>query len=229
MIDGDRSRAQSSLPALALSLLILSSVTVLSLAVADGAFSAAERDAGERHVASSVADRLVDASGPLTVRQNVLNGTGIDDLDANGLRNELGVIDDEAVRFSIDGDPVVSEPDARGGTTVRRIVSVRRTEQRSITPALGPNRAITLPRRSEELAIELHPSNGTTIHAVSANDRVLLWNRSGLDGEYEVELSRFETARLRFAGSGPLHEGNVTVEYPVEQTNRATLAVTVDG
>lgn len=229
MIDGDRTRAQASLPALALSLLILSSVTVLSLAVADGALSAAERDAGERHVASSVADRLVDANGPLTVRQNVLDGAEIDDLDASNLRSELAVIDDEAVRLSIDGDSVVSGPDARGGTTVRRIVTVRRTERRTITPALGPNKAITLPRRSEELAIDLHPPNGTTIHTVSANDRVLLRNQSGLDGEYEIELSRFETARLRFAGPGPLQEGNVTVEYPVERTTRATMAVTVDG
>lgn len=223
------SRGQASLPALAIALLILSSVTVLSLAIADGALAAAEREAGERHVATSVADRLVAADGPIAVRQNVLDAAAMDTLTARTLRDELAVVDGEAVRVTVGGSSVVSAPNARGGTTIRRIVSVRRTENRTITPALGSNKAVTLPRRSETLSIELDPPNGTTIHTISANDRVLLHNTSGLAGHYDVELSRFETARLRFDGSGPLYEGSVTLEYPIEQRNRATLAVTVDG
>lgn len=226
---GGHSRGQASLPALAIALLILSSVTVLSLAIADGALAAADREAGEHHVASSLADRFVAADGPIAVRENVLDAESLDGLTARTLRDELPVIENEAVRITVGGSPVVSEPNARGGTTVRRIVTVRRIERRSLTPALGSNKAVTLPRRTESLSIDLAPPNGTTIHTVSANDRVLLHNTSGLEGHYEVALSRFETARLRFAGSGPLHEGNVTLEYPIEQRSRATLAVTVDG
>lgn len=226
---GGHARGQASLPALAIALLILSSVTVLSLAVADGALAAADRDAGERHVATSVADRLVAADGPIAVRQNVLDAAALESLDSGTLRNELAVVEDEAIRISVGGSPVVSEPNARDGTTVRRIVSVRRIERRSLTPRLGSNKAVTLPRRTESVSIDLDPPNGTTIETVSTNDRVLLHNASGLDGHYDVELSRFETARLRFAGSGPLYQGNVTLEYPIEQRSRASLAVTVDG
>lgn len=226
---GGNARGQASLPALAIALLILSSVTVLSLAVADGALATADRDAGERHVATSVADRLVAADGLIAVRRNVLDWATLESLNSGSLRDELAVLEDEAVRITVGGRTVVSEPNVRDGTTVRRIVSIRRIDRRSLTPRLGSNKAVTLPRRTESVSIDLDPPNGTTIETVSANDRVLLHNASGLDGHYDVELSRFETARLRFAGSGPLLRGNVTLEYPVEQRSRATLVVTVDG
>lgn len=226
----DCPRGQASLPALALALLVLSSVTVLSLAVADGALSAADREPGERHAASSVADRLVDGGGPFSVRQNVLNGSALDDLNASVLGRQTATLeDDDAVRISIADRAVVTTGDASGGTTIRRIVAVQRTELRSITPPVGPNKAITLPRRSDELTLALDPPNATRIHTITANDRVLLRNTSGLSGEYAVELSRFQTVRLRLVGPGPLHEGNLTLTYPVERTNRAVLAVTVDG
>lgn len=229
MIGGKHPRAQASLPVLAIALLVLSSVTVVSLAVADGALAAAERDAEERHVATSVADRLVAASGPVAVRENVLADEAIDDLNATTLDRRFSVIDGDAVRVSVGGNTVVAAPNTETGTTVERIVTVRRTERRSITPALGPNKAITLPRRTDELAIDLTPPNGTTIRSIRANQRILLRNTSGLDGRFTVDLSRFETARIQFVGPGPLEDGNVTLEYPIERTNRATLAVTVDG
>lgn len=229
MIVDDPSRAQASLPALAIALLILSSVTVLSLAVADGALAAADREPGERHVASSLADRFVAASGPVAVRANVLDNRTLRDLSAATLRDRFPVVDDEAVQVTVGGRPIITSSDVRGGTTVRRIVVVRRVERRTLTPDPGPNAAITLPRRTEHVELTLDPPNGTVVRTVRANGRVLLANASGLEGRFELDLSRFETARIRFTGPGPLRAGDVTMSYPVERTSRSTLAVTVDG
>lgn len=222
-------RAQASLPALAIALLILTSVTVLSLAVADGALASADRSPDERHVATSVADRIVATDGPVSTRRNVVGTDRLEQLNASTVTDHFPVTEGTAVRISIDDERVVDDPGAAGGTTVRRIVAVRNTETRSITPAFGPNKAVTLPRRTNTLGIDLDSPNGTTIRTVRADGRILLRNPSGLDGQHQVDLSRFETARIQFVGPGPLQEGNVTLEYPVEEIHRATLAVTVDG
>lgn len=225
---GDR-RAQASLPALALALLILTSVTVLSLAVADGVLASADREPRDRHVASSLADRLVAADGPVAARTNVLREAELAALNASSLPRLFPVTDGAAVSVTVGDRRIVEDSDARDGTTVRRIVTVRRTDRRSITPPFGGPKAVTLPRRTGTATIALDPPANTTIRSVRANARVLLEDPSGLDGQYDVELSRFETARLHFAGPGPLYRGNVTVAYPVERTNREVLQVTVDA
>lgn len=225
--DGDR--AQASLPVLAIALLILSSVTVMSLAVADGVLASADRDPTERHVAASLADRLVAAGGPVAVRENVLGRSKLASLDAEALGTRFPVVDDEAVRLTVGGRAIVNDPNARGGTTIRRLVIVRRTERRSITPPFAGRTAVTLPRRAGSATLSLDAPNGTEIRSVRANGRVLRYDLGGLDGRYDLDLSRFETVRLRFVGPGPLFRGNVTISYPVERTTRATLAVTVDG
>lgn len=222
-------RAQASLPALALALLILTSVTVLSLAVADGVLASADREPRDRHVATSLADRLVAADGPVAVRANVLDGAELAALNGSSLRRQFPVADGAAVSVTVGDQRIVDDPDARDGTTVRRIVTVRRTDRRSITPPFGVRKAVTLPRRTAAATIDLDPPANTTIRSVRANGRVLLADSSGLDGQYDVELSRFETARLEFAGPGPLYRGNVTVSYPAERTNREVLRVTVDA
>lgn len=222
-------RAQASLPALAVALLILSGVTVMALVVADGVLAGADREPGERHAATSLADRFVSADGPIAVRENVLDSSGLATLDATTIERQFPVVRDEAVRVTVGDRTVLSDPNARGGTTVRRIVVVREIDRRSITPRFGGPAAVTLPRRTDSVSVRLDPPNGTTVWSVRANDRVLLYDPSGLSGRYDLDLSRFETARLRFVGPGQLHRGNVTIEYPVEQTTRTTLAVTVDG
>lgn len=229
MATGSTSRGQASLPALAVALLILSSVTVVALVVADGVLAGADREPGERHAATSLAERLVSADGPIAVRENVIDGSALSTLDASTIEHRFPVVRDEAVRVNVGDQPIVSDPNARGGTTVRRIVVVSDTERRSITPRFGGPNAVTLPRRTDSVSLSLDPPNGTTVWSVRANDRVLLYDPSGLSGRYDLDLSRFETARLRFSGPGPLYRGNVTLEYPVERTSRAILTVTVDG
>lgn len=229
MATGPTPRAQASLPALAVALLILSGVTVMALVVADGVLAGADREPGERHAASSLAERLVSADGPIAVRENVLDDSALSTLDASSIERRFPVVRDEAVRVTVGDRTILSDPNARGGTTVRRIVVLSETDRRSITPRFGGPAAVTLPRRTDSATLTLDPPNGTTVWSVRANDRVLLYDPSGLSGQYDLDLSRFETTRLRFAGPGPLHRGNVTLEYPVERRTRAILVVTVDG
>lgn len=222
-------RGQAGLPALAIALLVLTVVTGLSLTMANGALTNAQRDAGERRVAASLAAQFVAHNSPLTDQANVLDETRLVSLTPTRLQRIFPVVDGYDVRVRVGGSTVVATGEVTGGTTVRRLVVVTRDQLRTIRPVLHFGRTVTLPRRSEHVTLRLAPPSNTTITAVRANDRVVLANASGLQGIFDIRLSRFETTTLRFSGIGPLHRGNVTIHYVAPQTTKTTLAVTVDG
>jgi len=222
-------RAQTGLPALAIALLVLTVLTGLGLAVADGALTSAERNADERRVATSLADRLVAAESPLTERANVLNATRLNRLDASGVERSFPVADGRNFRLRVNGSTVATTGGVGGGATFRRLVVVERQQTRTLQPDLGSTRAITLPRRTTKATVDVSPPPNTTVTTVRANDRVLLRNTSGLAGQFEVALSRFETTRFRFESTGSLPAGSVTITYAAPETTKTSLVVTVDG
>jgi hypothetical protein len=222
-------RAQANLPALAVALLLLTITTGLGLSLADGAFADARREPGERAVAVGLAERLVSDESPLTARENALNGSELDRLDAERLAARFPVVEGRAVRVRLDGAPVVErgDPDGGDGTTVRRIVLVERRQ--AVTLPAVPGDRVTLPRRTTRATVALSPPNGTVVRSVRANGRVVLHNASGLRGTFDVRLSRYETTRLAFDREGPFPSTGVEVTYYPARTTKAELAVTVDA
>lgn len=222
------SRAQANLPAFAIAVLVVTTTASLSLLVVDGAFVAADREPVERTRAASLAAGMVDADSPLTARPNVLNGSRTTALD-DDLESWFPATAGVDVRVILGESVLVERGDPTGGTTVRRLVLVADATPRSIDPVLdGTDPAITLPRRAPVATVTIDPPLGSTVSTVRVNDRVVLHDPDGLDGEYDVELSRFETATLRFDTTDPLPVGSVTVSYRPAATRKAVLAVTVD-
>lgn len=220
-------RAQTHLPALAVALLLLTTVAGLGIALAEGAFAGADRQPGERRVAVALSDRLVSADGSLTRRANVLNGTAVRALTTERLRNRYPVVGDRAVRIRLDDRTLVSAGSPTGGTTIRRIVLVGERQSRSYAPAFDGTDATTLPRRTDSVRLRIDPPNGTAVETVRANGRVALRNTSGLRGTVTVDTSRFETTRLRFTANRTLTRGDVRVTYFPMRTTKAVLEVTV--
>ncbi|WP_226012194.1 DUF7263 family protein [Halomicrobium salinisoli] len=221
------SRAQTSLPSIALALLVLTTTTGLCLALADGAIGAADRDAGERRAATSLAAALVDADSPLTDRANVLNGTRLAAFDEAELSGDYPVADEWDVTVRVGERTAASTGGATGGTTARRLVSVTDREVRTVDPTMGWGRRVTLPRRSAAATVELRPGDAT-VETVRANDRVVLHDPDGLNGTYDVALSRFETTTFRLEAEGELGPDAVAIEYEAMRTRKTTLTVTVD-
>ncbi|WP_440007366.1 DUF7263 family protein [Halomicrococcus sp. SG-WS-1] len=222
-------RAQMNLPALAVALLVLTTAATMSLGMADRAFLGAERDADSRRVAVALSERLVDQSGPVAVRPNVLNATELDRLDGPRLRSLFPVVADHDVRVTV-GDDAVAERGDPEGVTVRRVVLVERRRAVTLTPRLAATSpAFTLPRRTRTVDLAVRPPEGTTVTEVRADGRVVLRNASGLTGDFSVRVSRFETVRFAFDADGPLPTGSVTVTYYPAETHKTVLAVTVDA
>lgn len=212
------SRGQANLPALAIALLVLTTVAVLAVTIADASMRSAERNAADRAVATATADRLVAADSTATVRGNVLNGS----LDADSVAASLPP--DVDARVALDGEAVYERGDPTGGETARRIVLVADQQAVEVEPPFE-FRSVTLPRRSPRATLDIEPS--ADIETVRANDRVVLYEPGGLDGTYEVPLSRYETTTLRVDGFPD--DGEVTVTYYPRQTQKALLEVTVSA
>lgn len=212
-------RGQANLPALALALLVVTTVAGLSVTIADSAFSAAQRDAGERATAEAVADRLVAADSPLTERRNVLNESRLDEPTVAAI-----VPDAADVRISVAGETVYERGNPSGGPTVRRLTVVAERQPVTIEPPLAFG-TVTLPRRSPRATVTVDST--AAVETVRANDRVVLYNPEGVNGTYDIPLSRYETTTLRFDGTP--QEGDVTVTYYPRRTTKATLEVTVDA
>lgn len=222
-------RGQSNLIALVAGLVALTAATALGLALAGTAFDGADRPVEDRRVATSLSERLVSPESQLTVRANVLDGDALEDFDADDLESAFPVVGNRAVRVRLDGRTLVERGDPGGGATVRRVVLVQRREPVTMEPALtdANDYATTLPRRTTRIELRIDPPDGTTVTTVRTGDRIVLRNRSGLDGTFEVTVSRFETVRLSFDVEGSLQPGNVTLTYYPAETTKAVLEVTV--
>lgn len=227
--DRSAGRAQTGLPAVAVALLVLTMVTGIGLAMGDSAIGSADRDPADRRVAVSLAAGLVAPESPLTVRENVFDGSRLADVDERWLRSSFPVTDGRSVTVALDGEPVAQTGTTSDGRTIRRLVVVEERSSETIEPALGWRRSVTLPHRGYGATLTLSPPPGTTVTTVRANDRVVLHDEGGLSGAYEIRLSRFETTTLRFSASGPLPRGSVEIEYGAIRSRKATLAVTADG
>ncbi|MGB9952458.1 hypothetical protein [Haloarcula sp. Atlit-120R] len=221
-------RAQTSLPALGIALVLLTVVTGLGVAMADTAITGADRTPDERRVAAAIADRLVAVDGPLAARSNVLNQSRVDDFDQAALERSAPPASEYAVSVELADEEIVRSGTVYSGTQITRLVVVESREPRTLSPDLATTDAVTLPRRSAQATVTIDPPAGTTVWTVRANDRVVLHNRSGLDGSYAVPLVPYETTALRFQRAGQLEPGNVTIEYDAPRSTKETLVVTVD-
>ncbi|WP_336134501.1 DUF7263 family protein [Natronomonas amylolytica] len=210
-------KGQANLPALAVALLVVTTVTALSVTVADGAFTIADRNAAERATADALADRLVAADSRLTDRRNVLNASR---LDARTVADIVpGGVD---IRVVIDGETIYERGDPTG-PTARRIALRADRQTVTVDPPLTHGET-TLPRRSPTATVDIDADAG--VETVRANDRVVLHDPDDLGGEYDIALSRYETTTLRFDGDP--QPGDVTVTYYPRRTTKALVEVTVD-
>jgi hypothetical protein len=218
-------RGQANLLALAVSLLVLTTTFGFCLVLIDGAYRSADRDPGERRIAVALAERLVSEESRLTSRSNVINGTRVKTLTLARFGRVYPVANETDVRIRLSGKTIVKRGDTTGGTTIRRVVLIERRQ--SITlPFRGDT--LTLPRRSPRATIVITPDTdtGTAITTVRANDRVVIYDPDGLEGEFEIDLSRYETTTLQIEPAGA---ATVTVTYYPAQATKAELVVTIDA
>lgn len=226
---GPAGRGQTELPALAVALVLLTTVLLFGLGAADGALSSAERPAVERQATVGLSEGLTAPSAPVTVRANVLDPAALSALERGDLESTYGLSSEHDVSVLLDGESIAGDRSLTEGTSIDRLVLVERRSERTLVPEFANDRSVTLPRRTPNATLDIDPPAGVVVRSVRANDRVLLWNESGLRGEFTVSLSRLETKRLSFEAAGVLSQGDVEITYCPAETRKATLSVIVDA
>lgn len=213
------SSGQTSLPAVAVALLLFTTVAGLSVTIADTSIRSAERNSGDRAIATATAETLIAGESPLTERRNVLAERRIEDDTVASL-----VPSSVDMRVTVDDRSVYERGDPTRGVTVRRIVIVADRQAVDLGPEFD-SRTVTLPRRAPRATVSIDAD--ADIETVRANGRVVLYDPAGLDGAYNVSLSRYETTTLRTDVTPD--SGEVAVTYYPRQTRKVLLEVTADG
>lgn len=233
-------RGQANLLAVAVALVLLTSVLGASLAVAESVLvgATAERDAADRHAASTLAARFV-TDAPASYPPNVVPNRSVTVASVESL---APVVEDASWRIELGGRTLHEQGDPSGGATVYRSIMVATPQNRTTTVDLATNDTVTLPYRTDSLVLAIDPGPNTTVHTVRVNDRIVLHNETGLSGDVAVLTSRSRATELTFeTGNSNTTTGNasvpspqtaptgrVGVSYTTIDAEPSTLVVTVD-
>ncbi len=218
-----RGRAQASLVSLAVALVLLTGVTALGLAAAEGSLDDADGRPLERRAASVAADRIVE-SAATAYRPSVLDEGAVRSLSPDDVDELAPAVAGRPVRVRLGGDAVAARGDPDPGTTVSRAVLVAdRTAVRRTVDA-PRNGTLTVPPGATEVRVSVFASNGTSVTAVRADDRVVLYDPAGLGGSATVRVDPATNTTLSFAATGS--DATVAARYVETNTTPTTLEVT---
>lgn len=213
---------------LAVALLLLVAAGGTAIAIAHGSLAAAERDASQRDAATDLTDRLVSPDASHVRRENVLDANETRNLtiaEAESLAPGLG---DRPFRVRVDDRTLLRRGDPAGGATVARLVVLATDDTRTYRLDLAEDDAVTIPRRTEELRIDVESDEGSSVSTVRVNGRVVLHDPTGLNGTATVPVPWTATLRVTLEATGT--DATVEITATSETTAKARLEVTVgDG
>ncbi|MGM0590011.1 MAG: DUF7263 family protein [Halobacteriota archaeon] len=221
-------RGQANLVALGVALIVLTTVTVVGVVIADGELARADRDPVERHAAETLADRLVAADANVTVRQNVLDEANAATLTVGELESTTPAVTGRSIRVRLDGQVLVERGNPIHGQTVRRLVRVADVESESRRIDLDSTTEVTVAEPTPSLRLQISPAANTTVETVRVNDRIVLHDEDGLTGTTRLRTpgARNLSVAVETRGTGG-PSGSVDVAYPVANETNAVLEVTV--
>lgn len=218
-------RGQANLVALAVAMLLLTAAVGVTLTVGTGAFATAESGARDRVAAAGIADRLVAADGPLTVRENVLDAAAVRNLSAASLRESVPATRGRGLRVRLGGETLV-DAGAPSGATVRRLVLVERRADRTRTVDVDVNGTIRL---EPTAAASVTVARRAGVETLAANGRVVARHPVSLNGTIRLDLRRDRPTRLAVNGSDRVPGETLRIRTHPWETRPAVLEVTVDA
>jgi len=218
-------RAQSNLAALAAALLLVCGALVATLAVAGGAFAAADRSPAATQTADAVADGFLAAFG-VPGRANAVSAPELANVSAATLSARVPAARGESVGLTVGGSAIIrSDAD---GARAERLVAV-------LTPETTANRTtngggVFLPPGTEAAAVRLRGGTGENASRVTelrADGRTVLANESGLRGAYRVPLPAEGGHEIDVETEGG--DANTTVRGISYEERGAVLTVITDA
>lgn len=218
-------RGQANLVALAVALVLLTATTAGSVALAGAALADADTDPGTRHAAEALAERLVADDAAHARRANAVEWDAIRSLDASEVDRLAPSARGREVRVRV-GDTTLVERGDPEGVTVRRLVRVERYERRTTTVNVSARESVSLPHRTDTVELDVSTEGETTLTTVRANDRIVLRDRRGLSGTYELRVTRVGPPHLSFTTDDGT-DATVRIRWMATNATVEPLEVTV--
>ncbi|WP_435186320.1 DUF7263 family protein [Halobellus sp. EA9] len=229
-------RAQANLIGFAVAVIVVVTVTVGGAGLATDALADAEREPAAVHAAERLADSLVAGDSAHTRGPNVLDAAATANLTLADVDAAAPPVRGRPVRISLGGDVLLArgafgDRHSAGDEPVRivRRVRVEHDAARTERLDLRTERSVTLDDHGGNAAVTIDPVPGQSVTTVRAGGRVVLHDRSGLDGEYAVRLPSTRPLAVRFEvrGSGLGRAGTATVAWAAPTGRDERLVVVV--
>jgi hypothetical protein len=234
-------RAQANLIGFAVAVIVVTTVAVVGVALANDAVADADRRPLATHAAERLADHLVAADAAHTRGPNVLRSRATANLTPAALDAAVPPLRNRSFRVSLGTETVVvrGHPSAavaggsadRRGARVTRRVRIERAVERSTRIDLADRRAVTLRDHAGPVVVVVDPAPGQSIATLRAGDRIVLHDPDGLAGRYVVSVPQTRPLDLVFVTRGrPVVGGaTATVTWTEPTARTASLVVVVGG
>ena len=231
-------RAQANLLGFVAAVVVVVTVTVAGVALADDALADADRQPAVTHAAARLSTHLVAADAAHTRGSNVLHADRTAALTLADLDREVASIRGRPVSVTL-GDETIVERGAVGGNTpgdtaprstdavrVERRVRVERDIGRTARIDLTERAGRTLSDHTARIVVRVDTHRTRTVHTVRADDRVVLHDDTGLSGRYVVRVPdvRPLAVDIDSDGDGP---GTVTLSWTATNASVEQMVVSV--
>jgi hypothetical protein len=225
-------RGQANLVGFAVAILVVVTVTVAGVALANDALVDADRTPARTHAAERLAAHLVHGEAAHTRERNVLRAAAADNLTAADLNSAVPPVRGRPIRVAVGGNVVLDRGDPTRGEYARieRRVRVERDVPRSASVDLTEDRRLVLPDHAGQVAIRIETDRVPRVTTVRAGDRVVLHDPTGLDGRYTFRPPATQPLPVSFeVESGLRGRGTATATVSWTATNASveSLEVTV--
>jgi hypothetical protein len=228
-------RAQANLIGFAVAVIVVTTVAVVGVALANDAVADADRRPLATHAAERLADHLVAADAAHTRGPNVLRSRATANLTPAALDAAVPPLRNRSFRVSLGTETVVvrGHPSAAvaGGSADRRGARIERAVERSTRIDLADRRAVTLRDHAGPVVVVVDPAPGQSAATLRAGDRIVLHDPDGLAGRYVVSVPQTRPLDLVFVTRGrPVVGGaTATVTWTEPTARTASLVVVVGG
>ncbi|RLM59690.1 hypothetical protein DVK02_02835 [Halobellus sp. Atlit-31R] len=232
-------RAQANLIGFAVAVVVVTTVTVGGVTLANDALTDADRTPETTHAAARLAEHLTAADAAHTRGPNVIRSAAVRNLSATALDATVPSIRGRPIRVRLGGDVVaargrlaaderhVDDPDVE---RVARTVRVERTHRETTAVDLSERRDLTLRHHAGRVNVSIDAGRARGVTTVRAGGRIVLHDPSGLSGDYSVAVPDVRPLVIAFEsdrGAASSPSGTVTVSRRTTNASAERLEVSV--
>ncbi|MFB6250099.1 MAG: hypothetical protein ABEI27_00175 [Halobellus sp.] len=233
-------RAQANLIGFAVAAIVVTTVAVGGVAIANDAVADADRRPFATHAAERLSAHLVAGDAPHTRGPSVLRARATANLTPAALDAAVPSLRNRSFRVALGtetlaargrlSDPVASRPADRRTARISRRVRTERAVHRTNRIDLADRHETVLADHTGQMTVTVDSAHGQSVVTLRAGGRTVLHDPGGLDGRYVTSVPQTRPLDIAFTTRGrPVTDGATATVTWTEPTARTESLVVVVG